>query len=403
MNYTDKLAKARIALMQQSVFFRALILRLGVQEMAGLDTMATDGKNIFYARSFVEEQPIEFLTGTLAHEILHCALLHFARMNGRDADLWNQATDYAINREVLEHGFKLPDWVLKDSRFDGMSAEAIYSVLKQERDAAQKKAQQQQPGSGQPGTGQLQAGNQSSPQQPGGQRVIGEVRKPEGKADATGRAEADKLAQEWQQATAIARGVARKAGKHVPESVTETLSGDAEPAMPWQQELAEFFTSRHVSELDYRRANRRHLSQGLWLPRSRPAGIRKAVLVLDTSGSVNEQLGDKMLSETEAVLELGLIKSLVVIQTDTKVRHVQELELGDTASRDFIGRGGTDFTAAMAFIAENHSDADAIVFLSDMDTREFGTDPEVPVLWVAYGSERYQKQPPYGRVIQAVE
>ncbi|MGA3325888.1 MAG: hypothetical protein ABSF45_15555 [Terriglobia bacterium] len=37
------------------------------------------------------------LEGTLAHEVLHCALGHQCRRGERDPGLWSEAADLAIN------------------------------------------------------------------------------------------------------------------------------------------------------------------------------------------------------------------------------------------------------------------------------------------------------------------
>ena len=66
----------------------------------------------------------------LAHEFLHAALRHDERLEGRDPLLWNIACDFVINDWLLEmHVGCMPDGVLYDAQFHGLSAEAVYDRI----------------------------------------------------------------------------------------------------------------------------------------------------------------------------------------------------------------------------------------------------------------------------------
>ena len=65
------------------------------------------------------------LVGVMAHEIMHCAMLHPFRRNGRDGQEWNVACDYAINGLLKQSGFTLPGDALLDSQYDGLSARKL--------------------------------------------------------------------------------------------------------------------------------------------------------------------------------------------------------------------------------------------------------------------------------------
>ncbi len=77
--------------------------------------------------------------GLLAHECLHPALHHLWRRGGRDRTLWLIAADYVVNSVLLNtvnddgsRAFELPPDGLYDSRFDGMSVEQVYGILREE-------------------------------------------------------------------------------------------------------------------------------------------------------------------------------------------------------------------------------------------------------------------------------
>ena len=122
--------------------------------------MATDGVSLYYNPEFVETLNAATLAGTLAHEVMHPALHHHVRRSGRDPKRWNEACDYAINPLLVDAGLSLPEGVLLDNRFRGMSAEQIYNLLETESE--------QEPGAGnedgQGGTGAEGPSNEPSSQ-----------------------------------------------------------------------------------------------------------------------------------------------------------------------------------------------------------------------------------------------
>lgn len=66
----------------------------------------------------------------LAHEFLHAALRHDVRCEDREPTLWNVACDYVINLWLREMDVgDMPEWVLYDERFRGMTAEAVYDIV----------------------------------------------------------------------------------------------------------------------------------------------------------------------------------------------------------------------------------------------------------------------------------
>ena len=132
-----RIQKARTALMLDHPFFGSLLFRLKGRECRSIQTMATDGVSLFYNPEFVETLNAATLAGTLAHEVMHPALHHHVRRSGRDPKRWNEACDYAINPLLVDAGLSLPEGVLIDDRFRGMSAEQIYNLLESESEKEQ--------------------------------------------------------------------------------------------------------------------------------------------------------------------------------------------------------------------------------------------------------------------------
>ena len=123
-------------------FFAELLFNLKIIEAkpgSRFKTMATDGKSIIYNPDFVNKLSEEEVIFVILHEIMHCANLHFARLGGRNAKMWNYAGDYAINIQLSDmqkdmdtKTIQVPTEILLDERFRNMSAELIYDVLYKE-------------------------------------------------------------------------------------------------------------------------------------------------------------------------------------------------------------------------------------------------------------------------------
>ena len=125
----QRIQKARTALLLDHPFFGSLLFRLKGRESRSIATMATDGVSLYYNPDFVATLNTATLAGVLAPEVMHPALHHHVRRSGRDPRRWNEACDYAINPLLLDDGLRLPEGILVDPRFRGMSAEQIYNLL----------------------------------------------------------------------------------------------------------------------------------------------------------------------------------------------------------------------------------------------------------------------------------
>ena len=129
---SELFAKARAALLVGAPFWGVLSLRLAPVEDPSIKTMETNGVTIRYNPDFVTGLSRGALRTLIAHETMHCAALHHTRREGRDLQRWNIACDYAINPLLAEAEFEMPEGVLLDPAYAGMSAEEIYDRLPQD-------------------------------------------------------------------------------------------------------------------------------------------------------------------------------------------------------------------------------------------------------------------------------
>ena len=107
----DKVTRARVQLFNKAPFFEALLGRMKIVfTRDGVDTMAVDNSmNIYLNPEFtLEDLTLLETVAVLAHEVMHIVNLTHVRREGRDPELWNIATDYIMNRELLKDEFQLP-------------------------------------------------------------------------------------------------------------------------------------------------------------------------------------------------------------------------------------------------------------------------------------------------------
>lgn len=108
-----------------------------------VDTMATDGKNIFINELFASKLTDKQMQFILAHEVLHCVLQHHTRMANKlgshvtkeQAEKWNIAADLEINPMLVQEGLLSKEEVknvlkgLYEDKYLGQAAEPIYDDL----------------------------------------------------------------------------------------------------------------------------------------------------------------------------------------------------------------------------------------------------------------------------------
>lgn len=369
MNALDKLTKARAGLVLDMPFFGALALRLMLKEDVGCPTAWTDGRWLGYNPEFIAGLSLAETKGLVAHEVMHCAMHHQLRRDGREPRKWNTAGDYAINAILDKSKVTLPKGRLLDTAFDSMSAEAIYSKLPDQPDG----------GSGDPGG-------------------CGEVR------DATdadgkpaGEAEVQQQTADWKIATAQAAQQARNMGQ-MPAELDRLVKEIVDAKVDWRETLRRF-VQQAMSKDDYRWSppNRRHVHNGLYLPSLRGDALPPIVVAVDTSGSIDQDTLAQFAGELTSILE-SYNTECGVIYCDAVVQGIENYTRDDLpVVLDAKGGGGTDFRPPFELLAAEGNAPACVVYLTDMQGTFPDSEPAWPVLWVNTGPE---VAAPFGEVVK---
>ena len=388
-----RIQKARTVLVLDHPFFGSLLFRLKGRECRSIQTMATDGLSLYYNPDFVETLNAATLAGTLAHEVMHPALHHHVRRSGRDPKRWNMACDYAINPLLVDAGLNLPEGVLLDNRFRGMSAEQIYNLL--ESDDSQDSGSEDEEGelgANKSNTEESSTGDANEPSAPTTEGGIGQVLDAPLPEEETPTIE--EQIREWDIAVNQATTIAKHAGK-VPAGLNRTLEGAAEAAVDWRELLRRQWSDTVSADYSWMRPNRRHLWTGLYLPGVVREGVGVVAIAVDCSGSVSARQLRLFEAEVRSILEGQRPERVYVLYFDAVVQKVETYEAGQRIDLNPVGGGGTEFGPCFEWLNDQGIRPQTLVFLTDLYGSFPPSAPFYPVLWASTGSQKA----PFGEVI----
>jgi predicted metal-dependent peptidase len=326
---------------------------------------------------------------------MHPALHHHVRRSGRDPKRWNEACDYAINPLLVDAGLSLPEGVLLDNHFRGMSAERIYNLLDREPET--------EPGTGNE-DGQGGTGAEGPSSEPSSQGDVNELSAPETEGgigqvldaplpdDETPTVE--EQAREWNVAVNQAMTVARQAGK-VPAGLNRTLEGAAEATVDWRELLRRLWSEMIPDDYSWMRPNRRHLWTGLYLPGVIREGVGEVAIAVDCSGSVSARQLRLFEAETRSILEGQRPERVYVLYFDAAVHKVDTYEAGQRIDLNPVGGGGTEFGPCFEWLDKRGIRPQTLVLLTDLYGSFPPAAPSYPVLWASTGG----RDAPFGEVI----
>lgn len=412
----SKLLKARSRLVSQHPFLAVLALRMGsVPDSSKAAAMSTDGYDFFYNEEWVEQASIEDVQFAMASCALHAGLLHTTRRGHRNQEHWDQACDYAVNSILKDCGYAMHKDSLYDSKYAGLSADKIYTMLvppqqnqnqgqdqnqnqdqdqDQDQNQDQEQDQKHQPAKGHgkdfSGCRDSQTADRHQNQQ--GQNQQGQGQQGQGKPQQASAAEIKELESELKEnfAQAIAAG---KAAGQLPGEL-QRLANEYfnPPQVDWKELLRAYMIKPKNDEYTWNRGNRRYLSQDLYLPTQRGVGSGEVVVCIDTSGSLTETQLQEFADEINDIVETVKPEKTYVLYCDTRIQHVDEFNQGESLSFKAHGGGGTDFEPPFAWIKEKGLIPEVFVYCTDGYCNFPAEVTDYPTIWVVNS----KVTPPWG-------
>lgn len=202
---------------------------------------------------------------------------------------------------------------------------------------------------------------------------------------------------EWRQKMVSAAHVAKDRGK-MPAIAQDFLVRLTKPSLSWQNLIrskgSQIFRGRYTLKRPSRRAH----SLSARLPRNMPRND-PAVVVLDTSGSIGENMISKFMSETVGILKASGAPFVYMYFHDTHVYH-EGMFTKDMMNKIKVTHGGTSHVDVWKKIEEKPKLPGMIVFLTDLysdhnQLKNLG----VPTIWVHPAGRGDECEIPFGRKI----
>lgn len=397
------LCECRKRVLQKHQFIGSIAMGLDLVPVRDVDcsTAATDGTAIYFDIEFLSKLKPEEREFVLAHEIWHNVMLHSMRLENRDRELFNIATDLEVNQILEKDGFIGPNegcWPRTDKHPNGidvptdLSAELYYDLLLEKQNYMKKyklsSADKNDKNNDTSMSGQFDVhiyngdefdkcdGRTGSDKY--GKKGHDDNFRPLPSRDAVERIR--------EAAVAAAQQIERSRGT-LPDYLKKIVNELTEPEINWKEQLIAHVSSTLGEKNTWTMPNRRFVYSGIYLP-SHYSEKLKVAIGIDTSGSTSSDL-PKFLGEVNDIVKSFGNYELTIIQCDTEVKSVEKydeehpLDLENTKF-NFKGFGGTRLQPIFEQIEEDQLDIDSIVIFTDGETEKFTADmaPAYPVMWM---------------------
>jgi predicted metal-dependent peptidase len=377
----DILSAARSRLLLKQPFFGTLALYLYPVKKPDIPTAATDGMYLYYNEEWLNEinskYGLDTAAAIIAHEVMHCALLHITRRASRQPALWNIAADYAVNDILASSGVPLPEGVLRDSKYHNMSAEEIYADLTKNMQQLPLEALLDALLDDHSVWDQAVSQSNGDPQLSGAKPIL----------------VPGQLESQWQARVASAAQAARMQGR-LPAALERLVDDLLAPKISYKQLLADYM-QRIQQDYAWGPFDRRHIHAGSYLPSVSGYGIQEIVVAIDTSGSISDNELAQFLAEVHGVASVN-VSQLHIVFCDADVHDWCTISMSDPLPKlKPHGGGGTDFRPVFDEVHRRNINPAVLLYLTD----GYGSYPEMPqypVIWVLTGKDA--QKPPWGAI-----
>lgn len=397
MNMTaeERITRSRVRLLLTKPFFGQLATRMKLIERPDMPTAATDGRNFFFNREFVDrlnDDELDFLVG---HEVLHMVFDHIDARGDRDPMIYNMACDFNINMTLVEQkvgtvigedklngGKPCLDW-----KYRGWNSYEIYDHIYENAEKIE--------------MGNMDVHLEPSPEGEQGQGSSG-GEDGEGNQDGQGSGFTDGLSEEERKVLRdeIKQAVinAAQAGGEVPETVKRMIGELTAPKMDWRDNLRTQLESSLKSDFTFMRPSKR--SGEVIFPGMNRAEQLQIAVFLDTSGSISGDLLREMLSEVQGIMDQYQDYEITIGQFDTSVYNVEKFTSDDgrdLSEYEIIGGGGTDFDAVYKYMTDEGLEPDQMIMFTDgYPWGSWGNPDYCDTLFVIHGDPSHRIQAPFG-------
>ena len=369
-------------------FLGEYIIGMKAIEDNSVKTIATNGEDIRYNKSFMDSKSINDQLFLYVHEVAHVFLAHPWRIRPEHIyDIAQQAADYVTNELVdASTSLSLPIGALHSYEYFGMGYEEVYAELIKNNDTRKRDTSKQ-------GTVERgDTGKGDSEDQSNDPLADKSDSKEEKRKEKLKEAEA-----KMEQAIQIASITGDVSGdlKRIFSKLTERKT-DWRTLLPTKVELL-------MGEDDYTFAvtNTSIDDEEFIYPGMSSEKTKDVVIIVDTSGSISNIMLTMMVSEIVTLIEAAEPERVHIISVDTSIKNIQVFDEGDTDIQSYIdlkGGGGTSFRPGFYYVDSLEEAPGSIIYLTDGLCSSYPAIEYDNTIWLVYGMLKSFK-PPFGDVI----
>jgi predicted metal-dependent peptidase len=375
----DKIIVARVGLLLRHPFFGNMATRLKVVDASDwCKTAATDGRHLFYSRSFFETLTTKQVEFVVAHEILHNVFDHMGRREGRDARIFNIAADYCVNGQLIrDHiGEQPPEIkIFHDAKHYGKSAEQVYDEIYDTMDEQELAA-----------LGELLDEHIDWEKDPKDGQSRPQYTKEELK----------QIRDEIREATMQAANAA--GAGNTPANIARMIKELTEPKMNWRELLRQQIQSLIKNDYTFARPSRKGQMSGAILPGMKFDETIDVAIAIDMSGSIGDDQAKDFISEIKGIMDEYKDYTIKLWCFDTKVYNEQDFDGysgEDILNYEVKGGGGTDFDANWEYMKKYDINPKKFIMFTDgYPWDSWGDENYCDTLFIIHGNDSIV--PPFG-------
>lgn len=300
------------------------------------------------------------------------------------------ATDYVINYTLVKErcGDMIKGGLYDDKYHDQLSADEVYNLLKKNSVKIQMPMDMHL---------DLTGGDDKDKEEGEGKTASVTVVGKDGPPKLT---EEEIQSIRNQMKSAMIQAAQSAGAGRTPAGVARFIEQLMEPKLDWRQLLEMHIQSAVKEDYTFRRFSKRTWSTGCILP-TQADGVKVNVCcVIDTSGSMSEEMLRDFLSEVKGIMQMFRDFDLDLFTFDTKVYehwHFKPDNLDSIDTYPMKGGGGTMFECVWEFLKQEDMEPEKLVLFTDGYPNSTWGDPNYcDTLFVIHGTHGIV--PPFGAV-----
>lgn len=369
------IAKIKVKLQLKDRFLACIAMMLKWRECEKIPTLATNGIFLLYNPSFFSSLSVDEQVGVIAHECMHVALQHPIRCKELKLKhkLYNVCADFVVNDELDKYGYTLPRGGLRcPSVFKGMATEEIYK--------------------------KMDKNGVSNTINPEHEDITPEANEETKEKDSKSKKKMEVIKNNIKKILTQARlSSSTKDFGSTNVEFNRLYNELVKPKLPWERILYNYVNGTIQEDFSWKRPNRRYAEIGYLPSISNTEALTKACVYIDVSGSVDDNLLNKFISEIKKLHSNLHLETIKIGFFSTTIKTSITMEDTWKPIPEIVSGGGTYIEPVIEDI-NNTKPVVAVVLTDGCFCQKPINNLKYPVIWCIYDNDNFN--PIKGKVIE---